>query len=190
MCLSRRQRNCEPAVAYRRSPVRHSIRSPRIGIANSMDSKLDVIERSGLALTARAATAPEWDAIFEACDHATFFHSRDWAELWQRYTRGRVEPAAWSLSFSDGSTAFLPASRTRMRRGLSSHYVSCPADTYGGWLSTDGLTDTHRELLVVHMKRQMPNMSLRVNPFDPFMAEVGFGVVVDDETHALRLTDD
>jgi len=155
-----------------------------------MDSKLDVMERSGLALTARAATAQEWDAIFEACDHATFFQSRDWAEVWRRYTRGQFEPVAWSLRFSDGSRAVLPASRTRLRRGLSTHYVLSPADTYGGWLSTDELTDKHRELLVTHMKRQMSNMWLRVNPFDPFMAEVKFGVVAHDETHALRLTED
>jgi Acetyltransferase (GNAT) domain len=155
-----------------------------------MDGKLDVIERSGLALTTRAATAPEWDAIFEACDHATFFQSREWAEVWQRYTRGRLEPAAWSLRFSDGLTAVLPASRTRLRHGLSRHYFSSPADTYGGWLSTDALTGDHRELLVVHLRRQMPNLSLRINPFDPFMAEMKFGVVVHDETHALRLTED
>jgi len=152
--------------------------------------KPDVIEGSRLALIARAATAAEWDAVFTACDHATFFHSRDWAEVWQRYTGGKVEPAAWSVSFSDGSTAFLPGSRTRMRPGLSRRYISSPADTYGGWLSTDELTVEHRELLVAHIRRRMPNLSLRVNPFEPSMAGVKFGVVVHDETHALRLSDD
>jgi hypothetical protein len=141
-------------------------------------------------LTARAATASEWDAVFAACEHATFFHSRDWAEVWQRYTRGQLEPAAWSLSFSDGSTAILPACRTRLRRGLTSRYISSPADTYGGWLSTHELTGEHRELLVAHMRRQMPNLSLRVNPFDPSMTKVKFGLVVHDNTHVLRLTGD
>jgi hypothetical protein len=141
-------------------------------------------------LTTQAATASEWDAVFTACENATFFHSRDWAEVWQRYTRGRLEPTAWSLSFSDGLTALLPACRTRLRRGLTSRYISSPADTYGGWLSTDELTGEHRELLVAHMRRRMPNLSLRINPFDPSMAKVKFGVVVHDETHALRLTED
>jgi GNAT acetyltransferase-like protein len=152
--------------------------------------KMRVIKGSGLALTARAATAAEWDAMFAACDHATFFHSREWAEVWQRYTSGQVEPAAWSLSFSDGTSALLPVARMRFHAGLTMHYISSPADTYGGWLSTDELTGPHRELLLAHMRRRMPNLSLRVNPFDAFTAGVNFGAVAHDETHALWLKDD
>ena len=40
----------------------------------------------------RSAAPGEWDAIWTGCDHATYFHSRDWAEIWQTYTEGAVRP--------------------------------------------------------------------------------------------------
>jgi hypothetical protein len=148
------------------------------------------VPRSSLALSARAATAAEWDSMVAACDYATYFHSREWAEVWQRYTSGQVEPAAQSLSFSDGMRALLPVCRMRFRGSLTNKYLSSPADTYGGWLSTDNLTGEHRDLIVAYIRRRMRNLFLRVNPFDALMADVSFGVVAEDQTHALWLDDD
>jgi Acetyltransferase (GNAT) domain len=73
---------------------------------------------------------------------------------------------------------------------LTRNYLSSPTDTYGGWLSTDELTAEHCKLLVAHMRTHMPNLSLRINPFDPSMAQVKFGVVAHDETHALWIKED
>ena len=54
------------------------------------------------------ATAAEWDAVWTRCPYATYFHSREWAEVWSRYSRGKLAPAPLHVDFSDGERALLP----------------------------------------------------------------------------------
>ncbi|MCL0030407.1 hypothetical protein M1M93_01760 [Thermodesulfovibrionales bacterium] len=42
----------------------------------------------------RMATAGEWDYIWKNCDYATYFHSREWAGIWQKYTQEKMQPDA------------------------------------------------------------------------------------------------
>ena len=41
----------------------------------------------------RAATNQEWDDLWRESANSTYFHSREWAEIWSSYTNGRVQPA-------------------------------------------------------------------------------------------------
>ena len=65
----------------------------------------------------RNATAAEWDAMATACDYATFFHTREWAEIWHSYTEGRMRPDARLLRFSDLAQVLLPVSSRKVARG-------------------------------------------------------------------------
>jgi hypothetical protein len=58
----------------------------------------------------RKATPDEWDTIYADCDYATYFHSREWAEIWQKYTQGDLQPDSKIISFSDGTSVLLPFS--------------------------------------------------------------------------------
>jgi hypothetical protein len=147
-------------------------------------------KRSTVAMTARIATAQEWDSVYAMCAHATYFHSREWAESWERYTKRQLQAGAWLLTFSDGARAVFPFSRKRLQYRLSTQYISSAGGTYGGWISADRLGSAHRELLMGHIRRHMPNLVLRVNPFDPVSKSMSFGHVTPDQTRALSLTAD
>lgn len=60
----------------------------------------------------------EWEAIWRACDYATFFHSPYWAELWERFTGNRRRSAAERITFSDGRVAIVPLVMARTERPL------------------------------------------------------------------------
>lgn len=118
-------------------------------------------------------TSAEWDAVWNACDSATFFHSRWWAELWQRYAPRKHTPMPQWVLFSDGKRALLPIVRTKHARGLIDiHELSC-AGTFGGWLSADELTAEHAHVLAEYIVL-LPNVHWMTNPYDPLqMTAVG-----------------
>ena len=58
----------------------------------------------------RPAAAEEWDTAWEACDQATYFHSREWADLWQSWTNGKYRPQPQLARFEDGARAIIAAS--------------------------------------------------------------------------------
>jgi hypothetical protein len=135
----------------------------------------------------RAAGDVEWDAAWLACDHATWFHSRAWAEVWASLRRGALRPAPRLIEFSDGRSALLPlcAEPRRGRRPLR-HRLS-PAGTYGGWLSEEPLQKAHAERLFAYLTREVPGLAWRVCPWDPLAAELAAGLGEAERTRALRL---
>lgn len=135
----------------------------------------------------RPATHAEWDAIWASCGYATYFHSREWAELWEGYSGGRIRPRPQLLGFSDGSSALLPHSVQRAGRlGTRMHVLSSPAGTYGGWLSSDPLDKRHAALLLQHLLG-LSRLTWRVNPFDELGAAVASGAGRADHTRVLPL---
>jgi hypothetical protein len=87
----------------------------------------------------RLATNDEWDLIFQKCDRSTFFHSRDWAEIWCIHAQGKWQPQPQLFSFTDGKTALIPLVVQKYLGGLISKGYSCPNYSYGGWISEDEL---------------------------------------------------
>ena len=136
----------------------------------------------------RAATTSEWDYIWENCDYATYFHSREWAEIWNIYTKGWLQPVPKLLLFSDGKKALLPLSCSQSLKGLIKNYVSSPAGTYGGWISADAIAVHHAILITDFLTKRLGKLFWRANPYCSFGVEEYFkGDYTRDETHAINI---
>jgi hypothetical protein len=138
------------------------------------------------------ASFGEWREIWRDCDYATYFHSPEWAQLWERHTEGRVRPSPKLFRFADGKQALLPLSFESKLGGLLSRYVSSPECTFGGWIAREPLSTGHAlELIDWMLKRQGHNLVWRLNPYDPVVFEAGKLCGLEcrsDETHALDLS--
>lgn len=130
-------------------------------------------------LAVRKAFDFEWDLRWSRSPTATFFHGREWAQIWQRYRKYCPVPRV--VHFSDGRSAFLPLTRY----GDTLH--SSPACTYGGWLGDEKLTASHSRLLVEFLLRRPRNLFWRINPFDPLAEGLRIPGIVSDHTHVLDL---
>jgi CelD/BcsL family acetyltransferase involved in cellulose biosynthesis len=119
----------------------------------------------------RSAIDSEWDAIWRECRYATFFHSREWAEIWSKYTKGRTRPDGRLLVFDDGREAMLPLSIERKYGNLVSTFHSSPAGGFGGWISRDDLSPEHAKSLIKYL-RKLPRLQWRLNPHDPNAANI------------------
>lgn len=136
---------------------------------------------------ARLARSEEWDRIWGNCGYATYFHSREWAELWQKYTQGKLSPEAKIIIFSDGKSVLLPFSSQRILKGFVKQYISSPAGTYGGWLSIDELSANHGRLLHEYIATHYKNLIWRLNPYNASEISQNTKKVKADETHTLNL---
>ena len=141
-----------------------------------------------LALSGKhQATEKEWDTIWEQCEYSTYFHSREWAEIWQKYTRENMTADAVIVEFSDGATALLPFSTQTMLKGLVNKYILSPAGTFGGWLSTDKLSNTHGRLLNDFISNKCKYLTWRLNPYNSLETKLNIKDLRKDETHVLEL---
>ena len=135
----------------------------------------------------RQAGSIEWDTILKECDYATFFQSREWAEIWSIYTNRCMQPDPKMVLFSDGKKVLLPFSSQKSFKGLIKKYISSPAGTFGGWLSTDNIKIEHAVLLVKYIKKRIGNLQWRLNPYDELVFKVQIKNLKNDETHAIKL---
>lgn len=147
-------------------------------------------------------SSEEWDAIWQECDYSTYFHSREWAEIWKNHTQGKIKPTPKLVCFSDGKKALLPLSFQIKYAGLFNEYLFSPKGTFGGWISSDELIVDHAISLVDFLTKKIDNsLSWRLNPYDNLLGKVGFGnkktdneddkkiIIRQDETHAINLED-
>lgn len=134
----------------------------------------------------RTASKREWDRIWSGCDSATFFQSREWAEIWQEYTIGDFQPLPFMVKFSDGVRAILPFT---LQESKQIHFSS-PAGTYGGLISLDAVDDRHLAAVLEYVPKAIGRVFLRINPFaggiNKCVAALPF---YDDETHVVYLKD-
>lgn len=116
----------------------------------------------------RAATPAEWDDAWRYCPYATYFHSRQWAEIWADYQdRPTLTPASVVIRFSDDREIVLVLTAERRRRGFPPRFLSAPAGTYGGWLAPEPLEPPHIHCIQTYIDSHVPDIQLRQNPFDP-----------------------
>jgi len=135
----------------------------------------------------RPANAEEWDTLWRQCDHATYFHSREWAEIWSVYTKGGMRPDPKLVVFSDGKKALLPLSCNLLLKRLVRYYVSSPAGTFGGWIAADPLEAEHAALLTNCMITGFGNMAWRLSPYDDALLHLNVRTYSNEETHSLSL---
>lgn len=136
-----------------------------------------------------AATADEWDFIWRNCDYATYFHSREWAEIWNIYTNGKICPHPKLVVFSDGSKALIPLSFEKIMNQviINKVYLSSPGGTFGGWISQDELNIEHAFLLYHFIIENLSNLVWRVNPYDKNISSIKLTTTQEDETNVLNL---
>lgn len=129
-------------------------------------------------------TNSEWDSIWQKCDYASYYHSREWAEIWKVYSGGKIYPEPKLIIFNDGKKALIPLS-VQSSLGLLRSYISSPAGTFGGWISSDKLLAAHANLLLDHLAGEYPNLVLFMNPYDKLVFEQA--LPSNDETYAIDL---
>ena len=144
-----------------------------------MDLKITKIQR---------ASSQEWDQIWNNCDYATYFHSREWAEVWEKYTQNNLESHPFLITFSDFKNVLLPLSNQRLYKGLTSIYLSSPAGTFGGWLSCDELNINHAELIHRFLIK-LGNIQWRLNPYEQLSHQLYFENSETDTTDVISLKD-
>jgi hypothetical protein len=158
-----------------------------------MTISVPLISDTSLPLSIRTVqpASPElWDQIWQACDYATYYHSREWMNIWLKYSGNAAITAQPKLvTFSDGKTALLPLVRQRYYWGLYSVY-SCSIELgYGGWLSEDTLKLEHAIILSNFLKN-LGNLNWRLNPYNPLTKKIEVGQTSPDETHIIHLAND
>ncbi len=131
----------------------------------------------------------EWEEAWNVCGYSTYFHSPEWAAIWQKYSKERVTPKPLMINFSDGKRAVLPMSAGQVCKGFVTEYILSPGGTFGGWISVDQLTEDHALQLSVLIAKRCKQLSWRLNPYDPLVAESVKLNVKQDETHVLDLAD-
>jgi len=141
----------------------------------------------------RKAKSFEWDTIWNECTYSTYFHSREWAEIWSDYTKGKTFPTPFMITFSDGKKALLPfsclleAGIMPALLGTKKMYLSSPECTYGGWISSDKLDSNHAVLLLRFIKTKFSNFFWRMNPYDDLALKSNIKISDEGETHAINL---
>jgi hypothetical protein len=143
--------------------------------------------------TLRRASAHEWDRIVDQCDQATYFHTRGWADVWQRYSNGKLRPAAWLAEFNDGTTALLPSNeKTILDLPVIGRYmgqlcttISCCGNTHGGWVSQEQLSGEHHRQLWERVARR--NIQINENPFDHGLRDAELPWTETDFTQVIDL---
>lgn len=139
-------------------------------------------------IKASPASAEQWDGFWEQCGYATYFHSREWAEIWNVYSGGSILPQPLLINFSDGKEALLPLSQSTSCKGAVRNLLLSPGGTFGGWLSKESLEKEHAELLFKLVCRKGDAVSWHLNPYDPLSGVVSPVIGEVDETHALNLS--
>ncbi|MGA2507753.1 MAG: GNAT family N-acetyltransferase [Chitinispirillaceae bacterium] len=133
-----------------------------------------------------AARREEWEQTSRACDYATFFHTPIWADIFFRATRGRMVPMAEKVEFSDGTGAVIPMVCKKYLGGCFRLFSSMPAGTFGGWVSSDSLTETHARLLIERLCR-IQDLVWRENPYDSVLTRMDVCGAVEDFTQVIDL---
>ncbi len=126
----------------------------------------------------------EWNEALEACPHATFFHSYEWAEIWHQYIS--LVPRAQKIEFSDGKTLILPCSYIPSKKGLLKHVVMSPATTFGGALYNEEITEDHLNL-VFNEIRSFSSVTWRQNPYETVLRAVWKSKLQKDVTQVIDL---
>lgn len=104
----------------------------------------------------------EWRTFVDNCECATFFHTFDWYQVWNRYQGYGYQ--AYLFEFDSGHQALLPVASRKIFRGVFKRYLSSPAGTYGGFLTDDSLTEQEIILLSRWVKR-FHRLDLTYTPF-------------------------
>jgi len=117
------------------------------------------------------ASDDEWDEIWRYSEVGTYYHSREWTEIWQLYSNNRVKSLPKLILFSDGKKVVLPIMLQNYYCGFIKRFgiTGPPSEVkvkYGNWLTSDKLANDHIKLLLNYLTDNYRNLVWRLNPFD------------------------
>jgi hypothetical protein len=128
-----------------------------------------------------------WEDVAATCRYATYFHTPEWADIFCRYSQGRIRPSPRLLIFEDDVCAIVPLCLKDFFGGAYQLYLSSTAGTFGGWISRDRLSAGHTRALIDYMLK-MDNITWRENPYDPLLGSLEIAGAADDFTQVIDLT--
>ncbi len=141
------------------------------------------------------ATHEEWDTLWRNCESATYYHSREWADIWESYSDGAIRAFPKSIVFSDDLKVVLPVMRRTYFKGLVTRFaLTGPPflSKYGNWLCTSPLQDRYIGLLSSYILNRYRNLTWQLNPFDPDSKSIdccsGFTIRYPEVTYSIDLT--
>jgi len=143
----------------------------------------------------RPATNEEWDSTWSSCNYGTFFHSREWAEIWSEYTDGYNKPFPHIVIFSDSKSVLLPFTLQVRKKRIRNFFLTAEGQ-FGNWISESELSREHVDHLIKYLSDEFGNLVWRWNPFDPSTAYINpdclsnldcLYMVEEDETYAVNL---
>ena len=133
-----------------------------------------------------AATDDQWDAIWKNCDYATYFHSRQWAQIWNHTSNQKIISDPMLITFSDNRHALLPWSHETKQKGRIKTYLSSIAGTFGGWISDQPLDKDHAAVLADLIAKHY--YVLLQNPYNPIADHSPLKKIHDDVTYVINLS--
>jgi len=133
-------------------------------------------------------SASEWDDAWRECPYSTYFHCREWAEIWADYSHGKISPDPLGVMLSDGTQIILPFSKGKTIKGLTVRHISSPAGTFGGWLANISLDEPRQALLMQLISKRYNDLIWRFNPYEKVFHTDGLGCLTKGETQAIDLS--
>lgn len=130
----------------------------------------------------------EWDEAWNSCLYSTYFHSREWSEIWAEYSHGEFAPDPLGITLSDGVRVILPFTKVKLFKGLTQQHLSSPGGTFGGWLAKVSLDESHQKLVMGIILKRFPNLIWRFNPYETVKFIAGTGGLTQGETRVLDLS--
>ena len=131
----------------------------------------------------RQATNDEWDYFVKISTDSTFYHTREWYEIWASVYGLNIETKI--IQLEDGKTLLMPMSSTKLFKNLFTSYTSSPAGTYGGILSESALSAKSLSYIYSYLLKKYKTISIRQSPL---AKEVDESIIVKrDFTHCLKL---
>lgn len=124
-----------------------------------------------------AASDDEWDEMWHSSEYGTYYHSREWAEVWNKYTEDKIYPVPKLIIFSDNKKVVLPVMQQNYYGGTIRRYaLTGPpfVSKYGNWLNSEALTKEHTNLLVSFIIAKYRNLVWQLNPFDKNTPNIKF----------------
>jgi hypothetical protein len=124
----------------------------------------------------------EWIEHCRRCSYATFFQTPFWAGLFSSSNAIVTR----KLTFNDGVTVVLPLVCRSLLAGLVKVYISMPASTFGGWITSDTLTIEHCAILM-NFNKKYRDFFWRENPYDKNLLKMDIPESHQDVTFCVDL---
>jgi hypothetical protein len=131
-------------------------------------------------------TREKWLSYCCKAQGVTFFHTPMWAELFTHHNPGRFRIAAKELEFSDGTKIMLPLVKKRYLLGLKTVVNSMPSSTFGGFLSSETLSERNEHAAMAYLNRYQ-DLIFRENPYAPVRFAFPGGSGCNDPTLTIDL---